>query len=90
MKIYSVNGDTKHLLLVDGLDVLNGSYTLIRYKGEGPLKGKLVTPHTYLPVKFECSVKRRSIKGLYDYDAMFKEAEEIIAQREKDELEKSA
>jgi len=82
MKVYSVNGDKKNLLLVDGLDVINGSYTLEKKRG----KEGLFIPHTGFPVTYECDVvpiknktEDRWRGGLIDYNATLEKAERIIA-----------
>lgn len=90
MDVYSVNGDLKHLLLVDGLDVINGAYQLERRKGG------IFIPHTDLPVKKEMSIKpsrfdhdgpdgRWYKKGWIDYNTTLVRAEEILAKRKPDE-----
>lgn len=74
MSVYSVAGDKSVLLLVDGLDVINGSYRLV---SRGDHAG-LWTPHLHYAVKFECKVQVIRRNRLIDYHATLERAERII------------
>lgn len=77
LKVYSVEGNPKHLLLVDGLEVLNGSYKLERKK-DG-----LFTPHTHFKVEYECDVSATMQGRFVDYEATLTRADRIIARKRK-------
>lgn len=65
MDIYSIEGNLKNLLLVDGMQVVNGGYELERRRRETIINGCLVLsdhyelfiPHSDYSVKKEMSIK---------------------------------
>lgn len=69
MKVYSVHNDPKHLLLVDGLHVINGNYDLQQ------TKDGLRIPMRDVPVQYVCDVQP-VMKGVHvDYNATLEKIE---------------
>jgi hypothetical protein len=85
MDIYSVNGNVKNLLLVNGTHVINGAWDLEKRQGK---EGYFI-PHTDTPVKFEMTITpdrhkedgpdgRWYKKGWIDYNTTLDRAEKIL------------